>query len=155
MSSTRARSMTAALTAMLVIAGTTTAYASGGGGGGGGGSACAPLAWKVQAVHADSGSTGIDVQATIRNCSATPETLALNVSVPNSATVPFKFSSGGAALPPGRSISMSASPIGSTPGQLHYGQTYSVVGTLTQTGSSPRTLSTLSATVTMPPGPVG
>jgi hypothetical protein len=50
---------------------------------------------------------------------------------------------------------MSAAPIRSTPLQLHYGQTYDLVGTLTETGPTPQVLSTISTPVTMPPGVVG
>ncbi len=37
---------------------------------------------------------------------------------------------------------------------LHYGQTYNVVATLTQTGAAPTVLSSITTPVTMPPGPV-
>jgi hypothetical protein len=110
----------------------------------------------VKLAHADgNGNTGINVQATIRNCSAAPEPLRLDVTVPNSATVSFKFTTGGGALQPGGSLTMFASPIGSTPSALHFGQTYTVVGSLTKTGATPTVLSRLAATVTMPAGPVG
>jgi hypothetical protein len=144
--------MGAVVVVAAALAAAPSAFAQGGGGGGGGG--CAPLTMIVKVVHADSGRSGIDVQATMRNCTSVPEPLALKVSVPNSTTVPFKFSSGGAALRPGGSLTMSASPIGSTPGQLAYGRTYAVIGTLTRTGATPKTLATLSTSVTMPPGPV-
>jgi hypothetical protein len=49
---------------------------------------------------------------------------------------------------------MGASPIGSTPTQLHFGQTYDVVATLRETGATPKTLATISTPVTMPPGVV-
>jgi hypothetical protein len=109
----------------------------------------------VKLGHSDgSGNSGINVQATIRNCSTAPEPLALNVSVPNSGTVPFKFTTGAAALLPGGSLTMNASPIGSTPLALHYGQTYNVVASLTETRPTPTRLATISTPVTMPLGPV-
>jgi hypothetical protein len=49
---------------------------------------------------------------------------------------------------------MFAGPIGSTPSALRFGQTYTVVGSLTKTGATPTVLSRLAATVTMPAGPV-
>ena len=126
------------------------------GGGGGGGNPCLPLIMAVKLAHADgNGNTGINVQATIRNCSAAPEPLRLDVAVPNSATLPFTFTTGGAALQPGGSLTMFASPIGSTPSALHFGQAYTVVGFLTEIGATPTVLSKLTATVTMPAGPVG
>lgn len=129
--------------------------AGGGGGGGGGGQPCTPLSMIVKLPHADgNGNTAINVQATIRNCAATPEPLRLDVSVPGSGTVPFKFTTGGGALQPGGSLTMFASPIGSTPSALHFGQTYTVVASLTRTGATPALLSTLTANVTMPPGPL-
>jgi hypothetical protein len=109
----------------------------------------------VRLGHSDgTGNSGLNVEATIRNCSSVGQSYQLNVSVPGSATVPFNFSTGGATLQPGRSLTMFASPIGSTPLQLHYGQTYEVVATLTETGPTPQTLSTISTPVTMPPGVV-
>ena len=109
----------------------------------------------VKLAHADgNGNTGMNVQVTIRNCSAAPEPVRLGVTVPNSATVPFTFTTGGGALQPGGSLTMFASPIGSTPSALHFGQTYAVVGTLTKTVATPIVLSKLTATVTMPAGPL-
>jgi hypothetical protein len=123
------------------------AFASGGPGGGG----CAPLTTVVKVPHADgNGNFGINVEATMRNCSTAPEPLQLNVVVPKSTTIPFKFSTGGAALQPGRSLTINASPIGSTPTELHYGQTYNVFARLTQTGPSPKTLATIVTPVTIP-----
>jgi hypothetical protein len=110
----------------------------------------------VKLVKRDgNGNTGIEVRATIQNCTSAGQSLQLTVSVPGSSTVPFKFSTGGATLAPGQSLTMGASPIGSTPTQLHFSQTYNVVATLKQTGSTPKTLSTISTPVTMPPGVVG
>jgi hypothetical protein len=125
------------------------------GGGGGGGGTCAPLAMIVKVSHADgNGNSGINAQATIRNCTSVPEQLQLNVSVPGSSTIPFKFSTGAGALPGGGSLTMNASPIGSTPTELRYGQTYKVVGTLTESAPNAGTLATVSTPVTMPAGPV-
>jgi hypothetical protein len=158
MSRTRLAAHAVALGALLA---TPAALASGGpggggGGGGGGGKVCAPLTTLVRLGHADgNGNTGIGVQATIANCSSVFEPLRLTVSVPGSDTVPFAFSTGAAALGPGRSLTMSASPIGSTPLQLHFGQTYDVVATLTETGATPATLATISTPVTMPGGVIG
>jgi hypothetical protein len=95
------------------------------------------------------------VQATIRDCATVPQRMQLDVSIPGSSTVPFHFTTGGGALNPGGSLTMSSAPIGSTPLQLHYGQTYDLVGTLTETGPTPQVLSTISTPVTMPPGVVG
>lgn len=133
----------------------TPALGSGGSGSGGGGGACAPLTMVVKVVHADgNGNSGINAQATIRNCTTVPEQLQLNVSVPGSSTVPFNFSTGAGALPAGSSVTMNASPIGSTPSQLQFGQSYNVVGTLTQSAPTATTLATSSTAVTMPAGPV-
>jgi hypothetical protein len=141
-----------AVAATLVAAPTALA---GGGPGGGGGGACAPLTTAVKLVHADgNGNTGIMVQATIRNCTTAPEPLQLTVTVPRSGTVPFKFTTGGGALQPGGSLTMFASPIGSTPSALHFGQTYSVIATLSRTGTAPATIATITTNVTMPPGVV-
>jgi hypothetical protein len=147
------------LAVSAALAAAPTAVASGGGGisGGGGGTpqACAPLSIVVKLPHADgNGNTSINVQATIRNCSAAPEPLRLDVSVPNSGTVPFKFTTNGVAVPPGFSLTMNASPIGSTPLALHFGQAYNVVAALTETGSTPTTLSTITTPVRMPLGPL-
>ena len=150
--SSRVTALAVAIIAPVSI-GVGPAFASGGGGGGG--SSCRPLTAKVQLSRSDSGESGINVQSTITNCSHAPQSLALTVSVPNSATVPFTFNSGGATLQPGRSITLFADPIGSTPGQLKYGQTYTVTGTLIQTKPTPTTLGTFSTVLTMPPGPVG
>ena len=142
-----------ALAALVAV----PAFASGGGpgGGGGGGSACAPLTMIVRLGHSDgSGNSAIGVQATIRNCSNIPEAMTLNVSVPGSTTVPFSFSTSFGRLQPGQSLTMNASPIGSTPLQLHYGQTYDVVGTLSETAPTPGTLATVTTPVTMPQGVV-
>ena len=147
----------ATLAVLAVLTATPTALAAGGGGGGGGSTqACTPLTMATKVVHADgNGNSGINVQATIRNCTASPERLQLTVNVPNSGTVPFKFSTGGGALQPGGSLTMFASPIGSTPTALHYGQSYNVVGTLTtSTGTTSTVLSTITQVVTMPAGPV-
>jgi hypothetical protein len=153
MSSRRPAATIIAVCAALAAA--PIALASGGPGGGGGGATCAPLTTAVKLAHADgNGNTGINVQATIRNCSSAPEPLQLTVSVPGSGTVPFKFTTGGGALQAGGSLTMFASPIGSTPSALHFGQTYSVIATLSKTGTAPATLSTLTTSVRMPSGPI-
>jgi hypothetical protein len=137
---------------LLTVAPAALASGGGGPGGGGGGGVCIPLTTKVTLPHADgNGRTAINVQATMQNCTATRAPLQLTVSVPGSATVPFKFS---APLQAGGSLTMFASPIGSTPSQLHYGQTYNVVATLTLMGVTPTVISTITTTVTMPPGPI-
>jgi hypothetical protein len=139
----------ALLAASALLTVVPVAMASGPGGGGGG---CTPLAISVTLPHADiNGRTGINVQATMQNCSTTRAPLQLAVSVPGSSTVPFKFS---APLQAGGSLTMFASPIGSTPSQLHYGQTYNVVATLTRMGTTPTAIATITKSVTMPPGPV-
>ena len=146
----------AVLGAAVAVLVASPTFASGGPGGGGGGGSpppCAPLATSVKLVNRDgNGNTGLEVRATIQNCTSAGQTLQLTVSVPDSSTVPFDFSTGGATLQPGRSLTMGASPIGSTPTQLHFGQTYDVVATLTETGATPKTLSTISTQVTMPSG---
>src|SRR6266850_3461299 len=135
----------AVLGAAVAVLVASPTFASGGPGGGGGGGSpppCAPLATSVKLVNRDgNGNTGLEVRATIQNCTSAGQTLQLTVSVPDSSTVPFDFSTGGATLQPGRSLTMGASPIGSTPTQLHFGQTYDVVATLTETGATPKTLS--------------
>jgi hypothetical protein len=141
--------------AASAVLGMAPAAIAAGGGGGGGGQPCVPLTMAVKLPHADgNGNTGINVQATIRNCTTAPEPLRLDVSVPGSGTVPFKFTTGGGALQPGGSLTMFASPIGSTPSALHFGQTYTVVAALTKTGATPTLLSRLTAAVTMPLGPI-
>jgi hypothetical protein len=159
MSGRRVAAQSLAVLAAVVALPMAPALASGGPGGGGGGgvsAACAPLTMAVKVVHADgNGNSSVNVQATIRDCSSVPQPVRLDVSIPGSGTVPFRFSSGGASLAPGASLTMSASTIGSTPSQLHFGQTYSVVGTLTRTGPTSTTLATISTPVTMPPSVVG
>src|SRR4051794_9896379 len=123
----------------------------GGGGGGGGSSSCTPLVMSVGVGHSDSGASGVAAVGTITNCSTTIAPLQLTVSVPGSGTVPAKFS---APFQAGGSLTVDASPIGSTPLLLHYGQTNNVVATLTQTGANPTVVSTITTPVTMPPGPV-
>jgi hypothetical protein len=142
------------LLAGLSVVSVAAARGGPGGGGGGGGTppACAPLATTVSLGHADgNGNSSIGVVATVRNCSSTAQTLHLNVSVPGSGTKAFDFTT---ALPAGASFTRNASPIGSTPLLLHFGQTYDVVATLTETAPTPGTLSTISTPVTMPPGVV-
>jgi len=89
----------------------------------------------------------------VRDCtSADQQHLHLNVTVPGSGTKPFDAD---LALHPGGSLSRNASPIGSTPLLLQYGYTYDVVATLTNTATTPgNVISTVTATVTMPPGVV-
>ena len=89
----------------------------------------------------------------MRDCtSADQQHLHLNVTVPGSGTKPFDAD---LALHPGGSLSRNASPIGSTPLLLQYGYTYDVVATLTNTATTPgNVISTVTATVTMPPGVV-
>jgi hypothetical protein len=106
---------------------------------------------SVGVGHSDSGASGITAVATITNCRAAIAPLQLTVSAPGSGTVPAKFS---APFQVGGSLTITASPIGSTPLLLHYGQTYNVVATLTQTGPTPTVVSTITKQVTMPPGPV-
>jgi hypothetical protein len=157
MSRKRLGAATLALSAAMAAAPAAIAAGGGGGGGGsgGGGNHCMPLTMIVKLPHADgNGNTGINVQAAIRNCTTAPEALRLDVTVPGSSTVPFKFTTAGGALQPGGSLTMFASPIGSTPSALHFGQTYTVIGSLTKTGTTPIVLSRLTATVTMPSGPV-
>jgi hypothetical protein len=152
MSRKRLGAATLALSAAMAAA---PAAIAAGGGGGGGGNPCMPLTMTVKLPHADgNGNTGINVQAAIRNCTTAPEALRLDVTAPRSSTVPFKFTTAGGALQPGGSLTMFASPIGSTPSALHFGQTYTVIGSLTKTGTTPIVLSRLTATVTMPSGPV-
>jgi hypothetical protein len=68
--------------------------------------------------------------------------------VPSSGAAPFNADLG---LPPGGSVVRNVSPSGSTPLQLQFGRTYTVVATLTQTTTSPaRVLATTRSTVTIP-----
>lgn len=133
------------------------AAASGGGGGsgsggGGGTTTCRPLVTQVAVSHADSGQSGIAVGATVSDCTSLSQRIHLNVSVPGSTTVPYNTN---LALNPGTVLTMNASPIGSTPGQLQYSKTYTVIATLTDTSTTPATvLATTTSSVTMPAGPV-
>jgi len=137
------------LAALVVVP---AAGARGGPGGGGAPAPCVPLTTSVGVAHADgNGNSSISVVATVRNCSPAAQSWQLKVSVPNSGTKAFSFAS---ALPAGASVTMNASPIGSTPLLLHYGQTYNVVASLTETSPTPATLSTITTPVTMPSGPV-
>jgi hypothetical protein len=149
----RSQRRAAMLAFCTALAGAPVALASGGGGGGGGSQSCVPLTTVVGVAHADgNGQSGISVQATVRNCSRANEHMHLTVTVPNSGTVPFNQN---LAASPGRPLTLIASPIGSTPLLLHYGQTYTVVATLTNTDNVPATvLGTTTTTVTMPPGVV-
>jgi hypothetical protein len=149
----RFRAAASAITVALAVA--PAAIASGGPGGGGGGSStsCA-LATIVAAVHADvNGNSAVRVRATLRDCTAVDQQhLHLNVSIPGSGTKPFD---GNSALHPGGSLTTNASPIGSTPALLQFGHTYNVVATLSDTGTAPASvISTVTSTVTMPPGVV-
>lgn len=137
-----------------LLAAAPAAIAAGGGGGGGGGTTtCAPLTTLVAVGHSDSGESAVGVTATVRNCGVAPQQrLNLNVRVPNSGTVPANRD---LAEQPDGSLTFNAGPIGSTPSQLHYGQTYSVLATLTDTSTSPATvIATTTTTVTMPAGKV-
>jgi hypothetical protein len=151
-----ARTGFAALAVSLAALAVSPALAAGGGGGGGGGGGtapCVPLTMKVAVGHADgNGNSSIGDAATIRNCTGTPIPLKLTVSVPGSGTVPGTFSTGTGWFPTNFALTVQAGPIGSTPLLLHFGQTYTVVGTLSETGATPATLATVTTTVTMPPG---
>jgi hypothetical protein len=132
------------------LAATSGAVASGGGnGGGGGGTQCLPLATTAAVGHTDaSGDWHIAVKATVRNCTAANQLYHINVSVPDSSEAPFNADTG---LPSNGSVTRIVSPSGSTPLQLHFGQTYTVVTTLTRTTASPaQVLSTVDSTVTIP-----
>jgi hypothetical protein len=128
---------------------------SGSGGGGGGGSTpCTPLVTTASVGHTDfSGNWHIGVQATIRNCTAANQLYHINVSVPGSSELPFNADLG---LPPNGSVTRFVSPGGGTPLQLQFGQTYTVVATLTRTTTSPaQVLSTVDSTVAIPAAPGG
>jgi hypothetical protein len=144
--------------ACAALAAAPVAVAAGGGGGSGGGggggtTTCRPLVTQVAVGHADSGQSGIGVGATVSDCtSLSQQHIHLNVSVPGSTTVPYNTN---LALNPGTVLTMNASPIGSTPGQLQYSKTYTVIATLTDTSTAPATvLATTTSSVTMPAGPV-
>lgn len=124
----------------------------GGGGGGGGSTTCTPLTLTAHFGQIrDSREYTVNATATIKNCSSSAERLALNVSVPGSQMNPFTYST---ALPAGASFTRNASPQGSTPLQLHYGQSYNVIGTLTETSTTPgKVLGTSSMPFTVPSGP--
>jgi hypothetical protein len=119
------------------------APASGGSGSGGG--SCAPLTMPVKVV-AVQGNYALQIQPTIHNCSSAPEPVALTVTVPGSTRPPFTFSSGGAVLQPGGTVTMFANPIG----VVQPGATYTVIGVLSRTGATPAVLSTITTTVTIP-----
>jgi hypothetical protein len=142
----------ACLAVLVALSTTAVATAQGGPGGGGGGGGtpapCAPLTDTVGLARSDgTGNWAINVVATVRNCSTVGEAIALRVAVPGSATTAFSYST---LLPPGASFTRNASPIGSTPLQLHFSQTYNVVATLSQTAPVAATLATISTPVTMP-----
>jgi hypothetical protein len=157
MSHRRLRAATLLLAGALAAA--PAAVASGGGGtsGGGtsgGGGTCTPLATVASVGHTDaSGNWHIGMQATIRNCTSANQLYHVNVSVPNSGEAPFNADLG---LPPKGSVTRIVSPSGGTPLQLQFGQTYTVVATLTQTTTSPaQVLSTINSTVRIPAAPGG
>lgn len=149
----RHRQSIAIVTALGLLAATPAALASGGGSGGSGNPPCVPLTMTVGVGHADSGQSSIAATATVRNCTSTPQQhLQLAVSAPNSGTVPSKIN---LAENPGNSVTVAAGPIGSTPLLLHYGQTYQLVATLSDTTTVPAVvLSRQTFSVTMPSGPV-
>ena len=89
------------------------------------------------------------MRATVQNYEITNERFRLTITAPGSGTVPFSLDGG---LSPGRALTENATPIGSTPLALHYGQTYDVVTTLSVNGV---TVANNDAAVTMPTGPVG
>ena len=151
----------ATLILAAALAAAPTAVASGGGTGGGGGgtsggggSACTPLSTVASVGHTDaSGNWHIGLQATIRNCTPANQLYHINVSVPNSGEAPFNADLG---LPPNGSVTRFVSPSGGTPLQLQFGQTYTVVATLTQTTASPaQVLSKVESKVTIPATPGG
>jgi hypothetical protein len=152
----RRRLRTATLILGAALAAAPTAVASGGGGtsGSGGGATCTPLATLASVGHTDfSGNWHIGVQATIRNCTAINQLYHINVSVPGSSELPFNADLG---LPPNGSVTRFVSPGGGTPLQLQFGQTYTVVATLTRTTTSPaQVLSTVDSTVAIPAAPGG
>jgi hypothetical protein len=138
----RKRFGAATLAVIGVLAVAPAALASGGGSGGG---ACAPLTMPVKVI-AVNGNYALQIQPTIRNCGAVPESVALTVTVPGSSRPPFAFSSGGAVLQPNNTVTMFANPIG----VVQPGGTYTVIGVLTETGPAPAVLSTITTTVTIP-----
>jgi hypothetical protein len=146
------------LAAGAVLVAAPAAVASGGSGGGGSGGKgnvpCTPLTTVASVGHTDaSGNWGIGVQATIRNCTSSNQLLHINVMVPRSSTAPYNADLG---LPPGGSVTRIVSPAGHTPLQLNFGQTYTVVATLTQTTTSPaKVLSMVDSTVNIPRVPGG
>lgn len=144
----RVVTMSAALLACTAPAALAQGGAGGGGGTGGGGT-CTPLATTATVVQTDfSPNWHIGVQATIRNCTSANQLYHVNVSVPNSGETPFNADTG---LAPGASVTRTVSPSGGTPLQLQFGQTYTVVTTLTQTTTSPaKGIANTSATVTIP-----
>jgi hypothetical protein len=90
----------------------------------------------------------IGVQATVRNCTAANQLYNISVRVPNSGDSPFSANTG---LAGGASVTRNVSPSGSTPVQLQFGRTYTVVTTLAQTTSgSANVLATSTSTVTIP-----
>jgi hypothetical protein len=136
--------------ALLAALSITAVAAAKGGPGGGTTAPCTPLTDTVSLARSDgTGNWSIGVVATVRNCSAVGEAIKLKVEVPNSGTAAFSYST---LLPPGASFTRIASPIGSTPLLLHFGQTYNVVATLRQTAPVTTTLATITTPVTMPAG---
>jgi hypothetical protein len=144
----RIRFGAATLAVIGALAVAPAALGSGGGGSGGSGGSgggCAPLTMPVKVI-AVQGHYGLEIQPTIQNCTSVPEPVALTVTVPGSTSPPFTFSSGGAVLQPGRTVTMFANPIG----VVQPGATYTVIGVLTRTGATPAVLSTIATTVTIP-----
>src|SRR3954471_6929723 len=129
------------LVVLSLVAGAAASGGPGDGGGGGGTAPCTPLSDTVSLVRSDgTGNWAINVVATVRNCSAVGQAIKLKVEVPGSSTTAFSYST---LLPPGASFTRNASPIGSTPLQLHFSQTYNVVATLRQTAPVATTLATI------------
>src|SRR3954449_363238 len=138
------------LALLAALSMTAVAAAKGGPGGGGGGTPapCTPLSDTVSLARSDgTGNWAINVVATVRNCSTVGEAIKLKVEVPGSGTSPFSYST---LLPPGASFTRNASPVGSTPLLLHFGQTYNVVATLRETAPVAATQATITTPVTMP-----
>lgn len=139
------------LSAALILSAAPAALAQGGAGGGGGtgGGTCTPLATTATVGQTDfSPNWHIGVQATIRNCTSANQLYHVNVSVPNSGETSFDADTG---LAPGASVTRTVSPSGSTPLQLQFGQTYTVITTLTQTTASPaKVVASTTTTVTIP-----
>jgi hypothetical protein len=161
----RIRFGAAALAVASVLVGAPAALASGGGGGGGGaggggggaggggggGGTCVPLTMPLTLVHPRT-QYSLNLSATIKNCSAQPESFTFSVYYEQDPTPIYTISTGGAVQRPGDSLTTFVGSFGDVPG--HPGATESFTGVLTRTGANPGVISIVTSSGAIPTTPL-